>query len=517
MTNYLYDNNKGIVLDNDYHQPEVNILRILKTHYFEIESLAKDADRLSKLTLKNSECRLKINFYFGDYDFMYGNLIYGTEAQASDFDLSLWNGRILKIFLSERNLKIHINKIRFYNNFFKSAYPVKYAKLVSFALSHMNWFLQGLSKHVGIRKEVLSLLKKALNIDFEPIYLLNKFLTKEELFRNSNSIYLNIFFAQNQSEFLWDKAVLDRIFQFDDEDFFYEPDEKTFLEIREKLSTNKELLKNEMLLIQCHQSFDWGIISSAKNIDWNIKNIQAFKDYLNWDILSGNNYLSWNKEIIEFFSPKWNWPNLATNAGIDWDVSLANEFGQSREWSWFRTNHSIIDGNMIEAHLDKWDWDMLSTKPDLPWSEDFINKFKTKWNWSLLCLNKNVPWNKKIIRDNYRDISWSNLQENTGNFWNHDILTFFNEELNLEVICKNTGLPWSVELFSLLDKLARKKQQDLSILDNADTRQVENPLLQEEIWHKIFDGVISDDFIYEVIIKGLRFQDAILQADFETM
>jgi hypothetical protein len=465
----------------------------VKKHFFIIEDLKKsNTYELSEIILKNYARELKLEFYFGEHDLIYDNLFYITDYWKSDFDLNSLKGKLLKLEFNRKHSSLEISNITFYRNSLKEEFPKQYKELVLFSIQNLNWFLQGLSKHVGITFDILEFLSNGSNIDYLNIYLLNKFLSYEELLKNLNLIELHEeFVVQNQSPFLWSKSLLQKIFSYNN-DFFGDIDEEKECKLRNFLSLNNELINSEIFLFQNYQYFDWNIISASEKIVWSIDKIVILRDFLNWDILSSNPSLPWNKQLIEAFSEKWNWSKLSTNIGINWNPSLLNEFNQSKDWSYHKTNHFNLNDALININIEDWNWNNLSKKHDLPWSNQFIRKFSYKWDWSILCQNKSINWNNSILEENHRNIDWWSLSKNDGTFWTKEMVIQYYDELKLEELSRNSGLPWSREVFRLL-----KYDKDYKEI------MTENPLLEEKIWHQIYDGYLSDDFIYDVIIQGV--------------
>lgn len=542
---------------------------VIDRHFFEIDNIIiyDDYEKPSELHLKNFKRKIKIPFGFIEFDFIYDRLCYPFISQSPFFNFQNLIGKNLIIDFTHNDSGLTVDNINFYNNPLKDALPKAYKELVIFSINHLDWFLQGLSKHNGLNIDLLEYIKNGRNIDYNPIFLLNKSLSKEQLRQNKNRITTNEeFLAQNQSPTLWDKQIIELVFDiYEDPLKSYGIDHDKKLNLKRLLSENKELIKNDILLIRKKNYFDWDIISASGNINWDAKKILLLQDRLDWQLLSANPNLPWSKDLIESFSERWHWKSLSTNIGINWNTSLVNEFDQSREWNFYKINHANITESLIDNNIEEWDWDMLSQKWDLPWSENFIKKYRTRWEWTLLCLNKSIRWNLICVNENIKDIDWYALSENRGSFWEKETIILYYDYLNLQSLTRNPSLPWSKEMFDLIqDKGKRDKQYRLlkgeeyfsetidstnehkddceyyvdpdtdivflrddfsweptmeeyqaeqdreayTMFGDADSCQEdhipENPLLNEEVWNKVYGDFLSEDFIYEVLIFGVR-------------
>lgn len=139
-----------------------DVFYLIKEHFFEIVSvnLSTEADEPFELLLKNDKRKLKINFYSGYPDLIYPVLYYSYFSQKPDLDPEILKGKTLKIDFKMIESNLEIENISFYKNRIKEEFPKQYRELVSFSKSNIDWFLQGLSKHFGLNRELFEFIKR---------------------------------------------------------------------------------------------------------------------------------------------------------------------------------------------------------------------------------------------------------------------------------------------------------------------------------------------------------------------
>jgi hypothetical protein len=243
------------------------------------------------------------------------------------------------------------------------------------------------------------------------------------------------------------------------------------------------------------------------NLD-NLSRSNILWDNFSFGNLSKNPAVDWNIERIKKNINKIKFPELFTNEGIDWTESLFKELLELYE------NYLPEEDKKNRIEIT---WKYFSTNKSFLWSAEFIKKSESKLSWGYdwvnpalsLSNNEGLDWNENFIEKYVEKWNWFYLSKNSKLPWSENFINRYIHNWEWDNLSGNQGLPWSENLISEhIEKWNWKKLSQnpnlpwsLDFFEKYSNKWDFNILLFNKGFYKIFESVLTDDLIEEIFFE----------------
>ena len=220
----------------------------------------------------------------------------------------------------------------------------------------------------------------------------------------------------------------------------------------DNISAQKHLPTDLLFLNKFQEKLNWSILSESESIqkkfsysNWgedrkgcydNIaKYLKQFKENWDWKILSTNKDLNWNRRLLSLFKKQdWDWAYLSEYGKFlsknkrdkkDYLIKLLSQF-PAIDFSLFskRQDITISSEVILSKQKENWDWCILSSNQKAKITSELLIKLSSEnWAWESISKRQDIDLNNETILELIdKDWNWHYLSSHPNLCFDSDFI-----------------------------------------------------------------------------------------------